>query len=369
MWFFFGIFTLIASTIWGMKIRLAAKWRGDLEYIGQDSFDFQEVRYKEHLHLVRFGTSGVPAGLHFRVRTERLHDRFFKWLGVTTEIQTHDAQFDRELFVESDARAVAILLKRNPKLRSALIDIFVYAKARRLRKMRLRCVNRRVWLEFTPKAEHELFAVKTYLAPLLQTISSGLKCFDLPTEYRRDRFVRRAAVALAFSTGTLVLGAYGLGRSMGLTDILDPWLLFLACLIPALLLTAGGIVVLLGWLAASSRAHTVIVEFALVGGVGLLLGTYALAREANMEFDFHAPNQVVTAIHTEHRISTGRRGRTYHHYYAHCTDWRMGHEGTPLRIEITSSDYQRLQNNREAAIYVKPGLFGFDWIEKIEPTW
>lgn len=368
MWFFFGIFTLIAATFWGMKIRLMARWRGNPDYIGNDSFDFQEVRYKEHLHLVRFGTRGVPAGLHFRVRAERLHDRFFKWLGVTTEIQTRDAEFDRKLYVESDSRAVAILLKRNAKLRSALVNIFVYAKARRLRRMRLRCADRRLWLEFTPKAEHELFAVKTYLGPLLQAVSSGLRCFDLPTEYRRDRFVRRAAVALAFSTGTLFLGAVGLGRSMGLTDILDPGLLFLACLIPALLLTVGGIVVLLGWLAASSRAHTVIVEFALVGGVGLWLGTYALAREADMEFDFHAANRVVTAIHTEHKISKGRRGSTYHHYYLHCMDWRRGHEGERLSMEIAASDYQRLQNMHEAAISVRPGLLGFDWVEKIEPA-
>ncbi len=71
------------------------------------------------------------------------------------------------LYVESDARAVAILLKRNPQLRSALVNILVYAKARRLKKMRLRCVNRRLWLEFLPKVEHDLFAAKTYLAPLL----------------------------------------------------------------------------------------------------------------------------------------------------------------------------------------------------------
>ena len=165
MWFFFGIFTLIASTIWGLKTRLAAKWQGSTDQIGKHRFDLQEVRHKERLRLVRLGTK-APAGLHFRVRAERSHDRFFKWLGVTSEIQTRDAEFDRKVYV------VAILLKRNPQLRSALVNIFLYAKARRLRKMRLRCANKRLWLEFSPKVEHDLFAAKTYLAPLLHTLSS-----------------------------------------------------------------------------------------------------------------------------------------------------------------------------------------------------
>ena len=370
MWFFFGIFTLIAATIWGLEMRLAAAWRGAPDRIGGNRFDLQEVRNKGHLRLVRLGTT-APEGLHFRVRSERLHDRFFKWLGVTTEIQTRDQEFDRKLYVESDARAVAILLRRNPKLRAALVNIFAYAKTWRMRKMRLRCANERIWLEFAPKDANDLFPAKTYLAPLLQTIASGLECVDLPAEYRRDRFVWRAAAALAFSTGTLALGVFGLTRSIvGRTDILEPKLLFLACLVPALVLTAVIAFALLAWLIASSRAHTVVLEFVLVGGLGLVSGTYALAREANMELDYQpAVSHELTHVRTEHRVTKGRRGRRHDHYYFYCADWRKGHEAAWLELEISSSTYQSLQSGRSATIYVRPGLFGFDWVEKIEPGW
>ncbi|MGH8240761.1 MAG: hypothetical protein ACREXP_27600 [Steroidobacteraceae bacterium] len=168
-----------------------------------------------------------------------------------------------------------------------------------------------------------------------------------------------------------MLGAFGLTRSMvGRTDILEPKLLLVACLIPALLLTAVGITLLLAWLITSSRAHTVILEFALVGGLGLILGTYALAREANMEFDFQAATRhVLTDVRTEHRITRGRRGRKNHYYYVHCTDWRREHEGAPLRLQINSSAFYRMQGSSSAAISVRPGMLGFDWVEKIEPTW
>jgi hypothetical protein len=99
-------------------------------------------------------------------------------------------------------------------LRAALVDIFTYAQTWQMRKMRLRCANERIWLEFLPKDEGDLFPAKTYLAPMLHIISSGLECVDVRAEYKRDRFVWRAAAALAFSTGTLALGVFGLTRSI-----------------------------------------------------------------------------------------------------------------------------------------------------------
>jgi hypothetical protein len=369
MWFFFGIFTLLASTIWGLRVRLAAAWRGSSERIGGHRFDVQAMSGKGRPYLVRIGTD-APAGLHFRVRAERLHDRFFKWLGVTTEIQTRDEQFDRTLFVESDARAVAILLRRNAKLRSALVSVFAYAQQWRMEKASVRCANKRVWLEFKPKANDDVLPAKTYLAPLLHAIASGLQSVDVPAEYKRDPFVGRAAAVLAFSTGTLALGMFGLMRSGdGRTDIIEPKLLFLACLVPALAVTAAAAFALLTWLIATSRAHTVVLEFVLVAGVGFVSGSYALAREANMDFDFQAARQVVIDVNSEDRVTKALRGGGKRHdYYIHCDDWRSGHEGERLTLEITAEMYQRLQGSRSAVIYVKPGLFGFDWVERIEPV-
>jgi hypothetical protein len=367
MWFSFGILTLLASTLWGLRVRLAAAWRGQSNRIGGNSFDVQEVRNKGHLRLVRLGTT-APAGLHFRVRAERVHDRFFKWLGITTEIQTRDAEFDQQLYVESDARAVAILLRRNATLRATLVKIFDYAQGWRMGKMRVRCANKRLWLEFSLKSESELYPAKTYLAPLLHTLASCLECLDLPAEYKRDRFVWRGAAVLAFSTGALALGAFGLTRSLaGGTDILEPRLLFFACLAPAIALTVAGAAAVLAWLISSSRAHTVVLEFVLVGGLGFVLGGYALAREADMEFDSHPASPVVVDVSVDHRVSRGGRNSTHHSYYVYCADWRSGHEGQRLSIEITSSTYQRLQGRSSAAIYVRPGSLGFDWIERIEP--
>jgi len=369
MWFFFGIFTLVGATVWGLKTRLAARWRGIPERLGQHRFDSEERRHKGRLILVRLGIQG-PAGLHFRVRRERLHDRFFKWLGVSTEIQTRNTELDRAVYIESDARATAVLLKRNPNLRAALFELFSFARMHRLRRVSLRCVHRRVWVEFRPKAESDLFAAKTHLVPLLHTIAAGLECLDLPTEYRRDRFIWRAAAILAFSTSTLLLGMLGLMiAAIGRTDILDPKLLFVACLVPTVLIIGAAVTLVLAWLIGSSRAHTVALEFALIGGMGIAMSTYSLAREANIEFDQKpASRYVLTHIDTEDVISR-RRGRERHRYYLLCSDWRTGREGYPLRLQISPVTYRQLVGNESAAIYIRPGLLHFDWVEKIEPAW
>jgi hypothetical protein len=81
-----------------------------------------------------------------------------------------------------------------------------------------------------------------------------------------------------------------------------------------------------------------------------------------------ATSHVLADVRTEHRVTRRRRGRN-NHYYVYGADWRKGHEGEWLKFEISSSTYQSLQNSRSAVIYIRPGLFGFDWVEKIEPGW
>jgi hypothetical protein len=113
----------------------------------------------------------------------------------------------------------------------------------------------------------------------------------------------------------------------------------------------------------------VALEFAFVGGLGIAMCAYSLAREANIEFDPKpASRYVLTHIHTEDVISR-RRGRERHRYYLLCSDWRTGRAGHSLRLQISSGTYRQLAGVDSAAIYVRPGLLHFDWVEKIEPAW
>jgi len=370
MWFGFGLITLIVAVIVGLKTRLAARWKGVAHSHRDGPYQVQEVRNKNKLVMVRIGVD-TPKPFNFVVRHERFHDRMFKWIGVTLELQTKDAEFDRKLFVESDARGVAILLRRNPELRKALVAISAIAKSNRLRRMRVRCLHGRLWVEFRPKDESVVYGVTQALVPLLHELKNGITAHRFTVEELRDPFVWRAAAVLALSTASLALGVYGLLRSaFGRTDIIDSGSLFTACAVPGVFAAGCVLITVMWWLGSTSRAHTVMCEFILVGGAGFILSTYALAREANIDFDFGAAETVVLSnVRAEHKVSRGRRGRRHHHYYLHTADWRPNHAGEHLRLEISEANYHTLANTKEAVVYVHRGALGFEWIEQIRPAW
>lgn len=370
MWFCFGIITLVVGVLASFDMRLAARWKGTTCFHKQGFYELQESRNDEDTTRVRIGIS-APDRFNFGVRAERAHDRMFKWLGISTEIQTKDAEFDRMLYVESDARGVAILLKRRPELRKVLIAIFSQAHSRGLRNVRIRCLRGRLWLEYRPKADNVSYFASQTVVPLLYQLRDAISNHQLAARDLHDRFVWRAAAVLALSTSSIVLGGFGLVRSMiGRADILEPWSLFVACAITGVLLAIGALLGIVSWLGGSSRAHIVLIEFALVGIVGFALSSFALGREMNMDLDSSpATSYVLPNIRTEYEVSKRRRDGTRHHYYVHTVEWRPSHSSAYRKLEITAAEYRSLQSATEAVIYVRPGALGFEWIERIQPNW
>lgn len=370
MWFGFGIITLVLATIASFHVRIAARWKGTSTFHKEGSYELQEVSNKGRIVKVRIGVT-APEHFNFTVRAERPHDRMFKWLGIATEIQTRDPQFDRTLYVESDARGVAMLLKRRPELRKALIDVFSQANEHGLLAVRVRCLRRRLWVEFRPKDGNVVHAVVRGFVPLLHRLREAISSHELAARDLHDPFVWRAAAVLAVSTSSIVVGGLGLTRALiGRTDILEPSSLFFACAIPGALLALGALLGIVGWLGGSSRAHLVLIEFTLVGVAGFALSGFALGREMNIDLDSRpAKAYVLSNVTTEHKITRGRRGRKNHHYYLHTQQWQPSHRGAYRTIEITKTDYLALQNARQAVIHVRPGALGFEWVERIEPSW
>jgi hypothetical protein len=203
----------------------------------------------------------------------------------------------------------------------------------------------------------------------LKQVADALSRAMVPAPAREDRFFWRAVFLLSISTGTFVLGLLGLVRQVsGRTDIINPELVFLFCLLPAGIAVFGFASVIIAALGRTSRTHLVLFEGVLIGGIGIYFAIFALVRDFNIEFDARpAAIHVLNGISAEHVIRKGRKGRTYHDYYLHATDWREKSLGQPIRLEIDSADYHRLKDATDAVISVKPGAIGFDWVEAIHP--
>jgi len=368
MWFGFGLITLLSAFGYSLYLRAAARWSGDQRMHAGTSYNYQEIRHKQRLQKVRIGVS-TPAGFNFTAREEGTRDRFFKWLGVCAELHIRDRAFDQAVYLESDARGLGLLLNEHKELRTALLDIVSLAQSQGLKRLRIRCAHERLWVEFKPKNESVLAGAPGRLVPLLSVLRAGLESNKLRLADMRDPFVWRAAILLSISTATVIFGIYGVLRStMGRTDILDSWDLLKASAVPGVLALIGFLVVILYTLGRSSRTHLVLVEATLVGGLGFVLSAYAFARDANVDFDQRAATaHELHEVRAEHRITRGRRGRTNHNYYLHTADWRAGHGGKPLALEIDLATFNRLADQQEAIVHVRPGALGYEWIERIEP--
>jgi hypothetical protein len=373
MWFGFGLITLLVGFFVSMHSRTRAKWTGYerdlLSRQGHWQYQYQEVKHKGRLQKVRIGVD-APRGFHFTARQESSRDVFFKRLGVCSEIQLHDAEFDSDVYLESDAKGVGTLLSESKELRGTLLEILSYAHSNDLRGMRIQCAHERLWLEFKPKQESVLMSATNELVPLLHRLREGLRNSRLTSKLLDDPFIWRAALMLSISTASAILGCYGLIRAFaGRTDILDSWQLFYSSAIAGLVVTAIFVLAVLKVLGRSSRTHLVLIEGVLVGTLGFVLSMFALAREANITFDGQRPQlQELHDIRVEHRVTRGRRGSKNHHYYLHTPDWRPEHLGEPLKLEIDRGDYALLEGKTEAIIFLRAGALGYQWIERVAPV-
>lgn len=370
MWFGFGLITAGVAFGLALRARLQANWKGQTRHFaphGQRhvAYAYQSVTSKARVTKVRIGVTTLP-GVHFQLREEGKPDLFFKWLGISEEMQTLDAQFDPRLYLESDAIALRDLLREQPQLRAAILRVFDIARANSLSSCRLRCTHGRLWVEFTPARNSYLAPAERQLVAELLSIAGALQQGQLSGSQARDPFVWRAAALLAISTATAVLGGLGLIRSLvGRTDILEPWHLFAACVPLGLALAAAFLLLIVTLLRRSSRAHVVLIEAAIVGSFGFITATFALAREANIEFDTStAQPHELHGARVEHQVERRRR-RTRHTYYLHAPDWRAAHSGEQLQFTIDATTFQRLEGKDSVIVVTRQGALAHEWIEGI----
>ena len=90
----------------------------------------------------------------------------------------------------------------------------------------------------------------------------------------------------------------------------------------------------------------------------------------NIDLDFQpAQTYVLSNVRAEHVVKHGRRGRKRNYYYLHTAEWSPAHRSAFRKLEISESDYARLANTSEVIARIRPGALGFEWVERIDPSW
>lgn len=180
-----------------------------------------------------------------------------------------------------------------------------------------------------------------------------------------DRFVLRAAIILAISTGLAVNGAAHLVRLYFIpipftvdNSTLILWSLYCGAGLLALLVLS--VVLFLG---RSARAHVVLLEVLLVGSLGAVLTSFVELRDLNMEWDQQpAVSYEVSAV--SKRISKGRRRPDRH--YVTISGWPD--KTTTTEIRVPSSLYNRTDQGAALVLLQKPGFLKVPWVAAVIPS-
>jgi hypothetical protein len=369
MWFLFGFITLISFSVYfGIK-RLDAKWSGQWAGSGSIPYEYEIVRNKKKTLRFMMGVEG-PSGYDFAFKRETWVDRLFKFVGLSIEHQVGSVNFDKLVYVVSNDGHLLTSLSLDSKVQEAVVQLFKLSRYE-CHVTQVRCTQGRIWATFkvgrlfsTDSDLLRLHKIFPQAAALLQQASTQLKArAPLEQGTQRDRFILRAAAILALSAGLVVNGiAHGvrvLWESGSFTvDIQRLWVYAALCgggLVAALVLVA------IGFLGRSSRAHLVLIELILVGSAGAVLTCFAELRDLNMEMDNSQASSYQVLIQSK-SISRSRKGGT--HYYLLVPDWNR--EKDDRRIKVSREFFDSVRVGQQLEVKQRKGYLGLRWVEPIQ---
>jgi hypothetical protein len=164
---------------------------------------------------LRIGVT-APADYDFSLKPEQWRDWLSKRIGFSVEHQTGDAAFDAAVYILSNDARIHSTLSQNAVLRADILREFRNVAPRSAVLKEVRCAGGRLWVHYRLKdglnaAKVPVLAGK--VVPALDRLAADLAhaaVAGAPKLY--DRFVLRAALILAVSTGLVLNGAAHMAR-------------------------------------------------------------------------------------------------------------------------------------------------------------
>lgn len=211
----------------------------------------------------------------FKLHPEAPIDKFFKALGLSTELQVGDAAFDKKVYLESDALALSFEFNNHVRSREIIMSLFKIGT--------LKIVADGTWLEV--HLDDERRDIDQHSA-LLVELAEWLDSVPSKNYSRiRDPFLYKAATAEFIFGGLAFYGIISLIKEIFAGTIIDYNIL----LSMTFKYSSLGFLILLPivffFFIGSSRGHKVILENSLYIIIGLPLACFFLLKDINESSD------------------------------------------------------------------------------------
>lgn len=329
-----------------------------------------ETRTKKKVTGYRVGVS-IAGAFDIVIRPETRFDRWARSMGIVAEQTTMDAAFDETFFIDSNDLRVGRALRHDRDAREAIVQIDAHCRTYGCSMLAIRARRAKLWVEIKDPTGLPGPDALGRLAAALSVVAGALvgRVMDAAGEGPRDRFRPRAVAVVGLSTGLLAFGLLALTRWPSVRLDLDPARLWWLSIGIGTIATLVGMLLILRWLASSTRAHWVLLEWATIGFAGVVLTLHAFAMEANREFD-DAPAEIVGPIDgrmTEETYKCGKhRNRTCTRYLFDPAPGAIAGIHEALRIDHRL--YSMNRGHTRFVVHIKPGRLACRWIQSIEPA-
>ena len=316
---------------------------------------------------------GVPirGPLRFTIRRETWLDRIVKFFRLATEIQTGDADFDKQLYVVCDDADWPMMLDEYPELRQ-LVRMIFNTRATEL-TLKSKCLYVKI------QKEWEYGFVRTMdIVKCLTSISEIIQARSIHAESTLNSSYRLQGVLFAGAhIGWLVTGiVFGAGLIVWGHPFFHVWAFILLALRCTAITALLWLVALCVFMRGSSRSASVFRHFLAYGVCGLFL-TFCTGQYAWNQMADTSPIQphllsIIPQVSYGGRLVHSHRGRrSFTPSYIVYLEPLFPEDGDHFRLYVSRSEANALSDLHaknpnqpyHAQLNVRAGALGFPWIE------
>ena len=298
----------------------------------------------------------------FKITRESKWDRFFKYIGLSAEVETTDLDFNQRFYIASDSPVFCEEIQTNGIAREFIKSIFA-SNCRNLW-----ADGNNLWVQFPGK--------------LTSPQVLAQECVDFANEIRpmgqnnpwiwHDPFAWKALVieSLVWFLGGYAFAGYMEWQFFNEDLHLFPNAVFWRGLIFGGLGAFVFLCSVVALMRGSSRGHRIILETLIIAVLSFPMGGIHLVSDLNTQFDKSEPKLIVAKItgltQKEHR---GRRSRRYYTYHMSLDpSVQVKYPGLPTTIQIYPELFRQLRQDGLVKLQIGKGWLGHPWYRSIAPT-
>jgi hypothetical protein len=300
-----------------------------------------------------------PCNSVFVLSEETRYDRYFKKIGISSEIETGDRVFDNRIYIASDSSAFSDKIKNDAKTRQIILQLFDQ------NCRNIRCDGKTLWVNFQYNQSKDVSRQQKAISLLHQLQDINQK----ESGFFRDPFMIMAVVTEAIVWSWCAYGIAGFyeWRIFNEDRFVDGLSLILLGVLTGIICTVVFLVLVFLLFRRSSLGHRIVIESAIALLLTLPVGGIELVADINTELD-HSPSVLIERriINVEERRSInlfflrGHRPSYSYHVHLDCSNVEGGIE-LPNEIEIDTSLRRAAEVSSHIVVEIGAGRLNYPW--------